>query len=1689
MKKVLSFFLAICLLLSLVPAVQIRAAADTIIYLDPVAGDDTADGLTEETALGTYNTAYGKIKDAGGGTIVLLDTINITSDMTLPKSASTVPVVLTSKTGAEGISANTNVRFNAPTTLQNITMTLTAASSGCTVYGEGKKLTIGENVTTVPAVSGENTYYFSLSGGKRWYYTAASTDLTVQSGTWRNIYVGTYGYKKSGVADVSKVTGNAKLTMTGGQLTGFITPAYSSSSVIGGDVDIYLSNASVATIYAAPAYTASVGGDVNITLGEGAVVTGSVFTGGLGSGSVAGKVNITLDGADTTGYDRISNVYPSSFTGSVGGATVTLKSGKLTNTISGFDHVAVDIPEGKTLTINKYSVTADTVQSAGTLAFSSTGKLTAASVTGTVNCEVTDQVRYAHAYITAPAGSGFVFADDAVTENNGVWINEDSENFRGLVLSGDEGVTVTLYSGFDETTTITPYRTENNTKYYPNVSGKYRVKASRSGYITQYENIYVSDAESLTRMEKHYSLVQRDKAWDPEYARKLTDEALASLPSDPSLWPEYAPAFTTPVFTKDRPMHKYTTQTEMEAFIAGLDTADDKMYVYSLGTTKGTVEFNIPLVIFTETDLSGAKTLEEAAALIDGNGKLTVHYQAQIHGNEPAGGEAALGMIAMMDTQYGDKLLDKMNVYIIPRLNPDGAYQDKRVIPNVSKDPNRDYMNLETYEVERTIYAMNLFHPEAVVDGHEYTVNLNSTSIGLYDILIHSERHAYATDPWVEQADGIARSLFASMEENNLGYGWYNNYLGGASSNIGTSYTMQRGYYSVLLESYGIYAGTQNMARRVAAQVSAMDGVLQYLHENAEAANKAVNDQWDLLVQNGKKYNDNDPVYLKATAQAYPSLDIEDASVLNLVTGAVTTKLQEAKAVTAVTRSRENATAYLVPADHAQIDYILKHVEAHGLTYYRIPAGAAVMAQHVGGDTTEAILTDEQATIFANGAYVFGMDQRYARILAYLMEPDVNQNADYSSSFAQAGVFTLENGEYPVYRYVRDLNSEGKVDYSVVPDAPTGLTGTAPTGGNNDGVISGLDAAKLYEYRLDGSQTYTPVAAGATQITGLAEGKYYIRLQAADEVVASQDTVIALYSTVTVYIDQTNGSDDNDGYTEATAVKSINKAYTQLSARMEGTAKDTVATIMVLAMHKFTSKIFNFPSHSYPVVITSKTGAEGFNYTYTPSSTSSTNGEWNLNGPTTFRNITLTNGGKDNYVYLTAGGNKLVIESSVTVTESGKRFMLAGGRKDGASTNVDVTVAGGRFDVIYLATHKGTHNGPINFNISGVNAFTVTPSYSGSVTGDINLSVNNARIKTIYMGNTSTNNVTGNVTVTLGEGVTSTTDNTGTIVYAGSRDSGNVIGKATVIADGIDLTASSIYGTVGKTTNTGTIGSLKLVVNKGQLADVAANFITKDGTEVVLGCDQTEDITISKDVYLDLNGYSVTGQVTVSSGATLYGMDSQTDDYTVADGVYGKLTQVSGKVLGLPEESALAKDGYMMITENGEISFHRVNLQLKAMTLRPEKVGVYYKSDFACDEMVAKKVLRFGVVLSVRAVPTAENLDSDCKYTSINKEFTSGGMDADATSTLLKGIMKPNNGLMTNNRNATMPIFGRAYIFTEDGYMFGGAAQRSLQEQVEGVNDIWESLGAEQKEAVVDMYDTYADVMKDWDIPNIQAAA
>lgn len=237
-------------------------------------------------------------------------------------------------------------------------------------------------------------------------------------------------------------------------------------------------------------------------------------------------------------------------------------------------------------------------------------------------------------------------------------------------------------------------------------------------------------------------------------------------------------------------------------------------------------------------------------------------------------------------------------------------------------------------------------------------------------------------------------------------------------------------------------------------------------------------------------------------------------------------------------------------------------------------------------------------------------------------------------------------------------------------------------------------------------------------------------------------------------------------------------------------------------------------------------------------------------------------------------------------------------------------------------------------------------------------------------------------------------------------------------------------------------------------------------------------ITVNKDTYLDLNGFDVEN-VTVANG-TLYVMDSQTDDFTIADGNYGKITgTVTGSVKAVSADAACAEYGYMQIAKPEGISFHCIAMDIYGVTLRPDQAGVYYDCSFAGDEFIEPLVKSYGVALSVYGAP--DETRKDWCYTEYS-DFQAGENDK---GTLLTNVMQTGIEDIQNQANANTPIYGRAYIKTESGYIFGQTVCRDLQEQVELTDRNWDVWTKDQRQKTRAMYETYASVMGDWEIPNV----
>ena len=440
---------------------------------------------------------------------------------------------------------------------------------------------------------------------------------------------------------------------------------------------------------------------------------------------------------------------------------------------------------------------------------------------------------------------------------------------------------------------------------------------------------------------------------------------------------------------------------------------------------------------------------------------------------------------------------------------------------------------------------------------------------------------------------------------------------------------------------------------------------------------------------------------------------------------------------------------------------------------------------------------------------------------------------------------------------------------------------------------------------------------------------------------------------VTVYLDGTNGLDTNDGLSEATAVKTMEQAYAAMATALQMAGKGSTGKVIISGMYYLGNKPYQLPSVGFPVTITGKTGDDGIRYTGA-SVTAPINRSISLNGETTFENLTIFADSGYTHNIILANGHKLTMGEGVnSICREGKTYYFAiygGAYNEGdVVESTDVTIRSGTWRSVYAGGYDSIVTGTAKLDISGATVYdSIHASRMGNI-GQVEMQLANTTVLTggIYAGSVTANspkklgNVYEGVTITLGENVVAPA------LYCSAKTYGSIKGGVTLIPKGTDFT------------------KLPLVARYPSLS---ASYTT-DWILVKLGGDMTTDVTLDPAMALDLNGFDITGNVTVDGTLTVF--DSATDDYDVSDGVYGEIT---GTVTG----TLVAAEGYIAAAKG----FHKFGGQyISGVSLRPRNAGIYYTATFLADEVLLA-ALETGVAVSLADMPGADfETDADTLYT------------------------------------------------------------------------------------------------------------
>ena len=179
-------------------------------------------------------------------------------------------------------------------------------------------------------------------------------------------------------------------------------------------------------------------------------------------------------------------------------------------------------------------------------------------------------------------------------------------------------------------------------------------------------------------------------------------------------------------------------------------------------------------------------------------------------------------------------------------------------------------------------------------------------------------------------------------------------------------------------------------------------------------------------------------------------------------------------------------------------------------------------------------------------------------------------------------------------------------------------------------------------------------------------------------------------------------------------------------------------------------------------------------------------------------------------------------------------------------------------------------------------------------------------------------------------------------------------------------------------------------------------------------------VVLTKDCAVDLNGYDAS----ISGAYTLYGMDSSGNDFTLPT---GKAT--------LSEETSVASDftapnGYRYL-HLGD-SFHRVQVQITNVSLRPSADGLYYTGCWSANETVKAMVENYGVAVSTVNSPNQNFAsDEDTLYTALDQASLVNGEKK--AGVLISGILKDDRTAQLNSAYGQTRVFANAYMTLSDG--------------------------------------------------------
>ncbi|MBH2017993.1 MAG: peptidase M14 [Burkholderiales bacterium] len=227
-------------------------------------------------------------------------------------------------------------------------------------------------------------------------------------------------------------------------------------------------------------------------------------------------------------------------------------------------------------------------------------------------------------------------------------------------------------------------------------------------------------------------------------------------------------------------------------------------------------------------------------AALQATGRPTVLLIGQQHGDEPAGSEALLVIARELAQGLLQPLLERINVVIVPRANPDGADRGDPLTAG-GQDLNRDHLLLDTPEAQALARLTRDYRPTVVLDAHEYTVLgpylQKFNAVEKFDALLQYSTTVNLPE-FLTKADEewYRRPLLAALKGQGLSSEWYHTTsadmadrkisMGGPEPVTIRNVEGLKNSVSLAVETRGAGIGRLHIQRRVHTHVTAITSVL-----------------------------------------------------------------------------------------------------------------------------------------------------------------------------------------------------------------------------------------------------------------------------------------------------------------------------------------------------------------------------------------------------------------------------------------------------------------------------------------------------------------------------------------------------------------------------------------------------------------------------------------------------------------------------------------------------------------------------------------------------------------------------------------------------------------------------------------------------------------------------------------------